>query len=78
MARIAPTHRVIAVVGLAVLLALHHDFWRPQRPEILFGWIPEELAWRLGWMALALAYLLHFCRFVWRAPDADDEQEPWA
>jgi len=29
----------------------------------------EELAWRLGWMALAWLYLLFFCARVWRGED---------
>ena len=53
------------VFGLA-LLALHLDFWRPQRPELWFGWIPEELMWRLAWMGAAFVYLLYFTRCVWR------------
>ena len=40
--------RIIGWVGFAVLLALHLDFWRPQRATLYFGWCPEELAWRLG------------------------------
>ena len=50
--------RVVAWLGFAALLALHLDFWRPQRPDevtLYFGWVPGELAWRLVWMALAWA-----------------------
>jgi hypothetical protein len=53
--------RVAAWIGFLVLLALHLDFWRPQRVRLWAGWLPEELAWRLGWMALAWAYLLFVC-----------------
>lgn len=62
--------RAIAWVGLALLLVLHHDFWRPQRAVLWFGWLPEELAWRLGFVALSVLYLAFFCRFVWREDDA--------
>jgi hypothetical protein len=49
-----------------VLLVLHVDFWRPQRAALHFGWLPEELLYRLGWMLLAWLYLLFFCGRVWR------------
>lgn len=55
------------VLGVALVL-LHLDWWRPQRPVVYLGWIPEELLWRLGWMALAALYLVWFCARVWRVP----------
>lgn len=57
--------RVVAWVGFLLLLVLHLDFWRPTRPVLYFGWIPEELLWRLGWMGLAFLYLVFFCNRVW-------------
>ncbi len=51
--------------GFLLLLALHLDFWRTQRPELLLGWIPEELAYRLGWIVLAWLYLLFVCARLW-------------
>lgn len=56
----------IAWVGGLVLLALHVDFWRPQRPVLWLGWLPEELVYRLAWMVLAWLFLTFFIRFVWR------------
>ncbi len=53
------------VLGIG-LVVLHLDFWRPQRDVVHLGWIPEELAWRLAWMALATVYLWWFCARVWR------------
>lgn len=63
---------IVAWLGLAVLVALHLDFWRAPSDARLFGWMPFELAWRLGWMALAALYLQFFCRRVWieRGDDA--------
>lgn len=55
--------------GFLALLALHLDSWRAPSARVWLGWIPEELAWRLGWMVLASLYLLFFCSRVWR----DDE-----
>lgn len=55
-----------AIAAALVLLALHLDFWRAGRPAVWFGWVPEELLWRLAWMGLAWLYLLWFCARVWR------------
>jgi len=52
-------------LGFVALIVLHLDFWRPQRAELYFGWVPEELAYRLVWFALAWVYLVLFTRFVW-------------
>lgn len=46
---------------MLTLVALHLDFWRVQRVELYFGWLPEELAWRLAWTLLAWVFLLWFC-----------------
>ena len=58
-------HARLAAALAVALVALHLDFWRPRRDELWLGWIPEELAWRLGWMGLALLYLFYFCAKVW-------------
>ncbi len=60
--------RIAWALGL-LLVALHLDFWRPDRPVLWFGWMPEELLWRLGWMLAAFVYLLWFCARVWRVED---------
>jgi hypothetical protein len=60
------TANALAWVGALALVALHLDFWRPQRVVLYFGWLPEELAYRLAWMGLAALYLVFVCRFVWR------------
>ena len=60
------SHLVVATVTAVGLLALHLDFWRAPRVRIYFGWIPEELAWRLGWMLLAFLWLVYATGRVWR------------
>lgn len=64
-------HLFVAWVGFVALVLLHLDFWRPSRPVLYFGWLPEEMAYRLVWMGLASLYLLHYCAFVW----PEDEEE---
>jgi hypothetical protein len=56
----------IATLGSLVLVLLHLDFWRPQRARLYFGWLPEELAWRVAWLLLAWALMLFVCARVWR------------
>jgi len=36
---------------------------------MVLDWLPQELAWRLGWMLLAGLYLVWFCRAVWVEED---------
>lgn len=58
------------LLGLALVAA--HMLVPPGREGVLhLGWIPDELAWRLAWMALAGIYLAWFCGSVWR----DDPEE---
>jgi hypothetical protein len=57
---------LVAWLGGVLLILLHLDFWRPQRPRLYFGFLPEEMAYRIVWMLLAFLYLLWFTRYVWR------------
>ena len=59
-------HRYVAWAGFILLIVLHVDFWREQSATLYFGWVPEELAYRLVWMVLAWLYLIYFTRYVWR------------
>lgn len=62
----------LAWILAVILQLLHLDFWRPQSPEIYFGWLPQELAYRLGWMILAWLYLEWFTRRVWSSEHLDE------
>lgn len=66
-------HRYIGWIGFVTLLLLHLDFWRSDEVVLYFGWLPHELAYRVGWMLLAWAYLGFFCRYLWPAPDPPAE-----
>ena len=48
------------------LFALHLDFWRSDAGRLVGGVLPEELVYRLVWMALAWGYLLWFCARIWQ------------
>lgn len=62
-------NNTIAWIGALTLLALHLDFWRDRGTAMVLDWLPQELAWRLGWMLLAGLYLVWFCRAVWVEED---------
>jgi hypothetical protein len=65
-AQLRLSDKLLAWAGVALLLVLHLDFWRPRRPLLYFGWLPEELAYRLLWMIAASAYLFFFTARIWR------------
>lgn len=58
-------HRALAWGGFLLLIVFHLDFWRPQRPVLYFGWLPEDMAYRLVWMLFAWLYLIYFTTWVW-------------
>lgn len=57
--------RLAWILG-GVLVALHLVL-SPQSTDLLLGWVPVELAVRVGWMLLAWLYLEWFTRRVWGA-----------
>ena len=63
--------RWFAWLGFGLLVGLHHDFFRPQEARLVFGWMPEDLVYRLVWMGLATLYLFWFTRYVWRSGKDD-------
>ncbi|MHC4948555.1 MAG: hypothetical protein ACYTG1_09865 [Planctomycetota bacterium] len=60
----------IAWIAGLVLVALHLDYYRAGDGPLRWGWVPDELAWRVGSIGLAWAYILFVCRYVWREDDA--------
>ena len=55
----------LAWIGGAVLVLLHLDFWRSPRPEPWFGWLPDELAYRVVFIGMAWAFMLFVCSRIW-------------
>lgn len=70
-----PAERILAVVLLVALCALHFDWWRTKGPGASIGWLPQEFAWRLAWIVLAFLYLWWFTARFWPAPRARGAQE---
>ena len=60
-------HRLFAWLGFVVLVFLHLDFWRPQRVELYWGWLPEEMAYRILWFIGDWLYVLYICGWVWQS-----------
>ena len=65
------THVALSLAWALLLLVTHLDFWRPQRATLWFGWLPEELLWRLAWMAAAFLFVVHFTARVWGDPEEE-------
>ncbi|MCH9648627.1 MAG: hypothetical protein K0U98_10335 [Deltaproteobacteria bacterium] len=57
---------ITAWSGFVLLMLLHVDFWRSQRAVLHFGWLPEDVLYRLLWMVLAWGYLVFFTKWVWK------------
>ncbi len=66
---------LVAWGGGLLLLFFHLDFWRPRRPILYCGWIPEELAYRLLWIAAAWAYLIFFTHRIWTEEGQSEADE---
>jgi len=66
----------IAALAVIALSLAHLDFWRESRAVLWFGWLPEELAYRVGWMLLAWGVMLFITRFVWREPTGRPAHAP--
>ena len=63
------TRLLLAWIGGITLTVLHLAPGFEPRPRLVLGLLPEELAYRLGWLALAFAYLVWFTACVWREED---------
>ncbi|ANM29781.1 hypothetical protein ABI59_09615 [Acidobacteria bacterium Mor1] len=55
----------IAGLAFVVLIFFHMDFWRTQRTDLWFGWLPHEMGYRIVWMGFAWIYLMVLCRMFW-------------
>ncbi len=63
-------HRWIAWAGFFLLFGSHVAYFPAQSTELMFGWMPVDLVYRLVWMVLAWLYLMHFTAKVW-GPDGE-------
>ncbi len=66
------TALVVSTFGSLLVVVLHLDFWRPRGGLLLWGWLPEELAYRVAVLLLAWAVMLFICGRVWREDEADE------
>lgn len=63
--------RVVGALGLVLLVGGYLDFWREPRARLYFGWLPEELAWRLGYVLACVLYLAFVTRVLWVEEDGE-------
>ncbi len=54
---------LLAGLGLVALVAAH--LYRTTSTELVLGWMPVELAYRLVWMIMAWVFLLFFTARIW-------------
>lgn len=65
------THRLIFAALSAGLLLAHLDPWNAGPRDLVFGWLPWDLAYHLLWMAAACALIFYMTsRAVWPEDDA--------
>lgn len=65
------THRLIFAALSAGLLLAHLDPWNAGPRDLVFGWLPWDLAYHLLWMAAASALIFYMTsRAVWPEDDA--------
>ena len=70
------THQVIFGVSVAALAVLHvWDFGLAgnDEPNLVFGWIPSDVAYRLVWMTAAAAVVFHMTSgALWPEPPEEE------
>lgn len=53
-------HRRVFAALVAVMVLLHVDVWNHGRTEpLVLGWLPWDLAYHLGWMALGTGLVFY-------------------
>ncbi len=63
-------HRRIFWIVTTILCLLHLDFFNHGvTRDLLFGWLPFDLAYHIVWMIFAGVMVFHFTHYVWRSAD---------
>ena len=61
----------LVIIAILTLLVLHQDYWHWDRAELVYGFVPWNMAWHIG-VSLATAGLwIVVCLFCW--PHLDEE-----
>jgi hypothetical protein len=60
-----PKARNIVLLGVVVLMALHHDFWLWSDRTLIFGFLPSGLAWHASYSLVAAAFWILVMKFAW-------------
>ena len=66
-----PRRRVLVWAGAVGLIALH--IGAPDRPGLVAGWVPWDLAFHLGWMIAAGLLVEIATRVAWRDVDGGSD-----
>jgi hypothetical protein len=69
--------RIAIWVVLAVLVALHHDYWFWNDSTLVWDWMPVGLLYHIGLSLVAVAFWAVAVRFAWpQFLDSDDANGP--
>ncbi len=55
------------IPGLAILglLIAHQDYWQWERRDLVFGFIPWNMAWHMGLTVVTALVWILVCRYCW-------------
>lgn len=74
--RVSPrAHRRLFALLTAALIVLHVDPYNAGPGPLVFGWLPWDLAYHLGWMAAAALLVVYMTSSVIWPEDQDPARE---
>ena len=66
---------LVAVAILALLVA-HQDYWQWERSDLVFGFVPYNMAYHIGISLLTAIMWVLVCTFCWpRDLEAEGDEE---
>lgn len=60
-----PKAKKIVLLGVVLLMVLHHDFWLWDDKTLVFGFLPSGLAWHAGYSVVAATFWILVMKFAW-------------
>ncbi|MCH2208163.1 MAG: DUF3311 domain-containing protein [Lentisphaerales bacterium] len=59
-----PKAKKIVLLGVVLLMVLHHDFWLWDDKTLVFGFLPSGLAWHAGYSVVAATFWILVMNFA--------------
>ncbi len=57
----------LMIVALLALLIAHQDYWQWSRTDLVYGFLPYNMAYHIGISALTAVVWVLICLFCWPA-----------